>query len=210
MRLSDASFDGGVLLAEQASNPATPASGYGRLYPKSDGLYFIDDAGVVTGPLGTGGGGGGASADLVHVREEQTSGTAGGGFTSGAWQTRILNTTKTNTVAGASLASNAVTLPAGTYDLEARAPACRVGRHQARLYNVTASAVVMLGGMVYSAPGSYYAQNDATVLGRFTLASSADVRLEHRCESSVASDGYGLPTSWGTEVFAELLLRKVA
>lgn len=38
----------GLTLAEQGSNPASPASGYGRLFAKSDGLYFIDDAGVAT------------------------------------------------------------------------------------------------------------------------------------------------------------------
>src|SRR5574341_155967 len=47
-----------VRLKEQGSDPATPASTYGKLYIKTDGVYFIDDAGVVTGPLGAGGAGG--------------------------------------------------------------------------------------------------------------------------------------------------------
>lgn len=41
---------------EQGSDPATPASGKWKLYFKSDGLYLIDDAGIVLGPLGTGSG----------------------------------------------------------------------------------------------------------------------------------------------------------
>src|SRR5574341_1498867 len=44
-----------VRLKEQGSDPATPASTYGKLYIKTDGVYFIDDAGVVTGPFGAGG-----------------------------------------------------------------------------------------------------------------------------------------------------------
>jgi len=56
MKGSDNPFPS-VLVAEQGSAPATPASGYGRIYCKSDGLYFIDDDGVETGPLGVGGGG---------------------------------------------------------------------------------------------------------------------------------------------------------
>lgn len=48
---------------EQASDPATPASGFGRLFIKADGIYFIDDAGTVTGPLG--GGGGSAGRTLI-------------------------------------------------------------------------------------------------------------------------------------------------
>lgn len=57
MKASDNPFPS-TLFAEQASNPATPAAGYGRLFVKSDGVYFIDDAGTVTGPFGAGGGGG--------------------------------------------------------------------------------------------------------------------------------------------------------
>lgn len=53
MKLSDAEIVS-LLFDEQASNPATPAAGFWRLYLKSDGLYIIDDAGAVTGPFGTG------------------------------------------------------------------------------------------------------------------------------------------------------------
>ena len=42
-----------IRLKEQAGNPATPSSGYGWLFEKSDGdLYFMNDAGEVQGPLG--------------------------------------------------------------------------------------------------------------------------------------------------------------
>jgi hypothetical protein len=42
--------------AEQGSTPSTPASGYSVIYLKADGLYVIDDAGTVTGPLTAGAG----------------------------------------------------------------------------------------------------------------------------------------------------------
>lgn len=41
----------GIRLAEQGSDPATPASGFGQLFAKADGLYFIGDDGVVEGPM---------------------------------------------------------------------------------------------------------------------------------------------------------------
>jgi hypothetical protein len=41
-----------VVLAEQGDTPATPATGLWRVYTKADGLYLVDDAGAVTGPLG--------------------------------------------------------------------------------------------------------------------------------------------------------------
>ncbi len=40
-----------VQVEEQGSNPATPASTFGRIYAKSDGLYFIGDGGTAIGPL---------------------------------------------------------------------------------------------------------------------------------------------------------------
>lgn len=43
-------FDG-ARLKELSGNPSTPPSGNGILFAKSDGLYFIDDAGVVVGPI---------------------------------------------------------------------------------------------------------------------------------------------------------------
>jgi hypothetical protein len=53
-------FDGSAYLAktgltewdEQGSDPSTPASGKWKVYFKSDGLYIVDDAGTVVGPLG--------------------------------------------------------------------------------------------------------------------------------------------------------------
>lgn len=59
-----------VLFDEQGSNPSTPASGFWRAFFKSDGLYVIDDAGVATGPLATGGG---AAADLNAAKVTRTN-----------------------------------------------------------------------------------------------------------------------------------------
>lgn len=58
MKASDNPYPS-ILVAEQGIAPATPASGYGRIYCKANGLYFIGDDGVEIGPLGTSGAGGG-------------------------------------------------------------------------------------------------------------------------------------------------------
>ena len=50
-KLSDSTNIDWVQVQEQGSTPATPSSGYGRIYCKSDGLYYVDDAGTVIGPL---------------------------------------------------------------------------------------------------------------------------------------------------------------
>lgn len=47
---SDAEIDS-IRMKEQSSAPATPDSGYGQIYCKSDGLYYKGDDGVEVGPL---------------------------------------------------------------------------------------------------------------------------------------------------------------
>lgn len=145
---------------------------------------------------------------IIHVRDEQTATTAGGGATAGSWFTRVLNTVKTNTISGASLASNQITLPAGTYEVAARAPGFGVQQHVARLYDATGAAVLVDGAAAYSA-GS---QTHSEVWGRFTLSTTSAVQLEHRVANTAGGNGLGVAhTFTGTNnVYAEVIIRRVA
>jgi hypothetical protein len=67
MKGSDNPFPS-ILVTEQIAAPATPATGYGRIYCKSDGLYFVGDDGVEVGPLGVGGGGGSLSVTTETIQ----------------------------------------------------------------------------------------------------------------------------------------------
>lgn len=58
-------------------------------------------------------------AQLLHARYEVSPGIGGQTWTSSAWNTQSLNTVKLNQISGASLFSNAITLPAGTYRVQA-------------------------------------------------------------------------------------------
>jgi hypothetical protein len=130
--------------------------------------------------------------------EQQTSGTNGGTFTSGAWQTRTLNTEDVDTAAIGSLAGNQVTLPAGTYRCRIRAPGYACVSHQARLYNVTDAAATLLGSNEYQ---NVQAQSNSVVIGRFTIAGAKAFRVEHRCSTTSPTTGFGVAASWGTEVY---------
>jgi len=56
VKASDSEYPS-VLFDDQSSTPTTPASGFSRVFTKSDGLYVVDDGGGVTGPMiDTGGG----------------------------------------------------------------------------------------------------------------------------------------------------------
>lgn len=152
-----------------------------------------------------------ANQSVVILRDEKASGTAGGTFTSGAWQTRTLNTEAVDNGGVCSLASNQFTLTAGTYEIVASAPALFVGSHQAKLYNATDATDIILGASEYSSTA--LADGFTTrsfVTGRFTIAVSKALEIRHRCTTTKATNGFGAAGSFGTEVYTEVFLRRVS
>lgn len=140
--------------------------------------------------------------------DSKASGTAGGSFTKDAWRTRTLNSERANVIAGASLASNQITLPAGTYLCLFAAPAHKVGLHVARLYDTTAAAALIYGFTAQSAGTDVTACSIG--FGAFTLASGAVVELQHYSEMTQSGDGMGKANSFGDpEIYSQVLLLKV-
>lgn len=152
-----------------------------------------------------------ATGQIIHVRDEKTAGTAGGDFNSGAWRTRTLNTVMTNTISGASLSSNQVTLPAGTYDIKARGPINGTKQTKSRIYNTSDAADALIGatGYSHSANDTF---DDVLVWGRITIASSKTFELQQWCDTTVTTNGFGLPANIDSkvEVYAEFWAEKVA
>lgn len=146
----------------------------------------------------------------IHVRDEKAANTAGGGFTSGADRTRTLNTTVTNTISGASLSSDQVTLPAGTYRVTGSVPGYGCGTHRAWLYNVTDTTTALLGSS--EDQGGTITQTRSFVSGLVTIASSKVFELRHRCSTTRGTDGMGRPVNFNSanEVYADLLITKVS
>ncbi len=127
---------------------------------------------------------------LLHV-EDQKSAAEGGTFTSGAWRTRDLNTIITNEITGASLSSNQITLPSGTYYIDASAPGYRVDRHQLRLRNTTDSSTIFHGSSEFSYNVNLV-NNRSLVKGRFTISAQKVFELQHRAETTHATFGFGV------------------
>jgi len=140
----------------------------------------------------------------VLLQEQQANTTTGGGFTSGAWQTRVLNTVVTDASGLAVLASNQVTLRPGRYRYRGTAPGATCNRHQSRLQDITDATTVGLGVPAYS-PSTLTAQTISVVSGEFQIYVPTTFELQHRCETTRATDGFGLAMSFGNiEVFAQL------
>lgn len=193
--------------------PGTPAGGVTDL----DDLSDVNLTGQTSGDVLTYDGAewvpqapSGGDLGALHVQDQKASTTDGGTFTSGAWQTRTLNTSVLNTISGASLSSNQITLDAGTYEVVATAQGFRVNRHQAKLYNVTDAADTFLGTSEFADSGADGSGSVSLVRGRFTIAGTKVFELRHRCETTGTTTGFGVQTAWGTNIYSDVFIRKVS
>lgn len=154
--------------------------------------------------------GGAEDLGVIHCYEEQPSGTDGGNSVA-AWTTRVLNTTKSNTISSASLSSNQISLPAGTYDINARVPcfanATSTG-FKARLYDATAAATLIDGTSSWA---SANAEMSCFVQGRFTLSVTSNVRIE-MIATAVRTSGWGVNAAISSVAnhFTDVVIRRVS
>lgn len=148
----------------------------------------------------------------MHVRNEQTSGTSAETLTASAYTTRVLNTVVSNTIIGASLSSNQIILPAGTYEFDAFSPTLQPSGLGMRLslYNVTDSSTVMLG--VSSTSGLTSASIVLSCKGRFTLTGTKSlvIRTWNGSPSSTGQGGLAASVPGEVEVYSSLQIWKLA
>lgn len=145
-----------------------------------------------------------AAADYILIQDQKAQNTAGGAFTSGAWQTRVLNTEVTDTGDHASVASNQITLQPGTYQAYIICPGVSVDRHQSRLQNITDATTTLLGTSVYNASATLHS-GVSVISGRFTITSPKVFEVQHRCQTTKATNGFGVESNFTTEVYTSAL-----
>lgn len=148
---------------------------------------------------------------VMHLRDEKTSGTAGGTSTAG-FQTRTINTTKKNAITGASLASNQFTLPAGTYRLNGSAPAAGSGGHMLALYSVTDAAYTAYGTSEYVSSSLANVNTRSRIDIELVISASKTYELRHYISSGTGSNGLGVPVGAAgvNETYTEVFIEKVA
>lgn len=133
----------------------------------------------------------------------------GGSFSSGSWRTRDISTEVSNNITGASVVSNQLSLPAGTYYFRAWGIGFRCDGHQIRLQDVTNTATLALGSTPRS-PSGENVGTESSASGKFTLAGTASIELQHRGASSRSIDGFGQDPGFGTQVYANLEVWRLA
>lgn len=149
--------------------------------------------------------------DLLLYQDQKASGTAGNGYTAGAWRTVILNTEVTDTANIGSLAANAITLQAGSYEFEAFVNPGTTGAsnttNRCRLQN-TSDATTVVQGVNVKQPGSGFEGQTHAIVGSFTIASAKTFELQiYPANTTTGEAGVA---SGDAEIYASIKLRRYA
>jgi hypothetical protein len=150
--------------------------------------------------------------NLLHVADIRASGTAGGTFNSGAWQIHPINTTVSNTIAGASLTGSGPELPAGDYWCACWVAANQVNGTISKLEQVLPSTATIDYGSSELANSGVNMNVKSWIFVKFTIGVTTTFQLQQWCESSFATSGMGAAANVGSapETYAEMFFWKVA
>jgi hypothetical protein len=145
---------------------------------------------------------------------QETSGTAGGASSANTVQTRTINTAVGDLSKFASISSNQVTVGPGQYEVGGMAPAYKVNRHQAFLYDVTGTAYVADGVAAYNGSGDDD-QGLATFQTKLRVTAANAYELRHWTSGAQAANGLGVNSDnhssnpQSNEVYGKLVFRRV-
>jgi hypothetical protein len=149
------------------------------------------------------------SSAYCKIVDQKAEATPGGTFTAGAWRTRDLNTIQWDPDSlVVSLSANQFVLVAGTYYCRVHCPAYSTSTQRARIYNVTDAAQVVIAGSGQHNWTSGGVSGESWILNRFTIAASKTLRIEHVCQVTANTYGFGVPigdvfAGVGVEVYTE-------
>lgn len=193
-----------TLQVSESAAPSTPAAGEGVFYESTDNQpRFKNDAGTDYLLAGFEG-------QLIHARDSKASGTVGGAVTNGSYADREITELTVNEVTGASLASNQIVLPAGTYIIMAELLAYNGGGSsrdvKAKLRNISDAADIIVGRVASEISSGE--TGVATVKGKFTLAAQKTVALQMRASGVTVTAGEPATFS-DAEVYTDAMIWKV-
>jgi len=144
-----------------------------------------------------------------YVKDSKTSGTEGGTFTSGAWQTRDLNTISGDFSKFGTLSSNQLTLSPGSYEFDGSATAYEVQAHQAKLRNITDSLDTIIGTSEFTNAG-VDVNTKSVIKDKFTITKTTTFEIQHRCALTTINNGFGNEASMGvSEVYTQAKIIKL-
>lgn len=148
----------------------------------------------------------------IVVKHSGAASSTGGTQSAATWVTSTLSTVVENTITGASLASNKVTLPAGNYlaicvRQMAYVSSAAYGAGKLRLYNDTDSteiAVGVSGGAIHTGTG--FSVGTPTLVHPFTLSATKDIRLDFYATATAGVVTLGVAVGGADEIFCQLTI----
>jgi len=146
---------------------------------------------------------------VAYVKDVKSAGADSGTFTSGSWQTRDLTTIEGDSEI-VSLSTNQFTLSPGKYVIEAQAQAYRVDGHKIRLRNITGGSTQIVGLTGYAGAADT-SNNPVSLTGNVTITVSTAFELQHRCDTTQATQGFGEKPGFSdeSEVYAQVKITKL-
>jgi len=142
---------------------------------------------------------------IAVFSDEKATNTSGGTPVDDTWTTSTLNTTRSNNITGASLASNVITLPTGKYQISAQKSFYAASETQIRMRNTTTSTNIGVSAQGYS---SNFVSAGASILAGFVLpltayvevtAATETIELQYYSTVGGVANGLGRVRNIGTE-----------
>jgi len=151
-----------------------------------------------------------AAQKIAFIKDSKPSGVNGGSCdpVKGWEQIRDLNTLSGDT-SFVTLDANIFTLQAGTYIIEASAPAYLDGLHRAILVNASTSEILITGSNArsHNVAGG---MEPSIIMGQVTIAASTNFAIKHRCATLLNNVGFGTPANFGIEeIYTQMKITKI-
>ena len=152
----------------------------------------ITDGTIASGDLASGVGQGAYETALFHIQNEHATHQSTSIGTS--YTDFIFNTVKTNEITGASLSSNEVTLPSGTYFADIMICSTGCNAFVSRLYNTADSSLVLEGALQYN-DSSHTKNIYSFIKGRFTISAQKTFKIQAAAQTAASTYGQGYSQS---------------
>jgi hypothetical protein len=149
---------------------------------------------------------------MMILEETKPAGTMCGTFTKDTWVQRAMDLEQFNNVVGGSIGSGNIILPAGTFLIEASAPARDVNQHKLKFRRTTNTATDVIIGMNAAAYNSDWSETRATLCGVIVNAEANTFQLLHRCLNTsrdTAGLGDGVNIDSTTEIYSVVKITKI-
>lgn len=149
-----------------------------------------------------------AATGYLRVSDIKASGTAGGtSVATTITSTRTFNSTDVNTIAGASLSADEVTLPPGTYRARGRSVFSNTANAKIFLYNTTDSTYTLIGLNGHAASAT---NSSMQFSGQFTITAPKNFKMRYYAATAQINNGLGQAIGSGQlEVYSVMEFEKV-